>query len=82
MTRLFNIGMGKVAHASTLSAHCRNEIIDMVNARATAIGLKRSAYVNLILEKWMADGCPPVSTPDRLMRIVQEPTEKAKPSKR
>lgn len=71
--------MGKVPHASTLGIHCRNEIIAEIDRRAEVLGLKRSTYAAQILEKWMTEGCPPVSAPDRLMQLAQFPNGKPRP---
>jgi hypothetical protein len=72
--------MGKAANAATLGIHVKKDIITLIDARSGALGLTRSAYAALILEKWVAEGAPAVNTPDRLMQIAAFPD--AVPSKR
>lgn len=63
--------MGKTKDADTLGVHIRKEIIAEIVARGEALDKKKGSYAALILEKWFADGCPPVTEADRLMQIAK-----------
>lgn len=44
---------------------------DEIGRRADALHLTPSTYAAIIVEKWVADGCPPVTEPDRLLQIAK-----------
>lgn len=64
--------------AETIGVHARKEIVAEIIARGEALDKKKGTYAALILEKWFADGCPPVTESDRLMQISKQgkPTKK------
>lgn len=64
--------MGKAKDAESLGVHLRKEIIAEIIARGEALDKKKGSYAAMILEKWFADGCPPVSESDRLMQIAKQ----------
>jgi hypothetical protein len=64
------MGMGKSLHATTLSVHASKRMISAIEARANALGITKSKFASLILEKWSAEGRQPVNEPDRLMQIA------------
>lgn len=68
--------VGKAKDAETLGVHVRKDIIAEIVARADAIDKTKSNFAALVLEKWFADGCPPVSEADRLMQIAKQATKK------
>jgi len=63
-------GVGKSRHATTLSVHASKRLIAAIEARADALGLTKSRFASLVLEKWSTEGCQPVNEPDRLMQIA------------
>lgn len=64
--------MAKVKHAQTIAAHVKNELADAIDARAAELGVKRGRYIAMILEKWVEEGCPPVSPADSAMQEVKK----------
>lgn len=68
--------MAKTKDAETLGVHVRKEIIAEIVARGDALDKTKSNYAAMILEKWFADGCPPVSESDRLMQIAKQSVKK------
>jgi len=66
--------VGKSLHATTLSVHASKKVIAVIEARADALGISKSRFASLVLEKWATGGWPPVNEPDRLMRIAQQGT--------
>lgn len=66
-------GMSRSNVAETLGIHLRNEIIEEIEKRAASIDKKKGTYAALILEKWFADGCPPVTEADRLIQASKKP---------
>lgn len=68
--------MGKAKDAETLGVHVRKDIIAEIVSRGDAIDKTKSNFAALILEKWFADGCPPVSETDRLMVIARQGQKK------
>jgi hypothetical protein len=68
--------VGKTKDADTLGVHVRKEIIAEIVARGDALDKKKGSYAALILERWFADGCPPVSESDRLMQIARQSVKK------
>jgi hypothetical protein len=64
--------MSRSTVAETLGIHLRKEIIAEIEARGDAIDKKKGTYAALILEKWFADGCPPVTEADRLMQASKK----------
>lgn len=77
MQSLITIAVAKTKSAGTLGVHVRQEIIDAVIARGDALDKTKSNYAAMILEKWFADGCPPVSEADRLMQIAKQADKKS-----
>ena len=65
--------MGKTKEADTLGVHLRNEVIAEIERRAAGIDKKKGTYAALVLEKWFADGCPPVTEADRLVQLSKRP---------
>ncbi|MEN9841012.1 MAG: hypothetical protein RL376_812 [Verrucomicrobiota bacterium] len=65
--------MSKSPAAENLGVHVRKEIIAEVEKRAAGIDKKKGTYAALILEKWFADGCPPVTEADRLVQLAKAP---------
>lgn len=61
-----------------LSVWITEEKIARLDERAESIGLTRSKYVLLILDKWFADGEPPVSKTDEVMRLMDRESGKQK----
>jgi hypothetical protein len=55
--------------------HVRREIIAEIEARGASIDKKKGTYAALILEKWFADGCPPVSEVDGMMQTLKKAKE-------
>ena len=51
-------------------------IHDLIEERAISIGISKSKYVGLILDKWVEDGSPPISSADRAIKIVEEEQKK------
>jgi hypothetical protein len=68
--------VAKTKDADTLGVHVRKEIIEEIVSRSDALDKTKSSYAALILEKWFADGCPPVSESDRLMQIAKQSVKK------
>jgi hypothetical protein len=64
--------MAKSPAADTLGIHLRNEIIEEIERRAAALDKKKGTYAGLILEKWFADGCPPVTKADELIQLTRQ----------
>jgi len=64
--------------AENLSVHLRAEIVAEIIARGTALDKKKGSYAAMILEKWFADGCPPISAADdALLKLKSAPTRVA-----
>lgn len=63
-----SIGAGK----TVVSGSVAQEIADEILRRADALNMSKSRYAAKILETWYEKGCPPVTEPDRLMRIAAE----------
>lgn len=62
--------MAKTANAKTIGAHVPNEIAALLKERAEAINTSESRYLRMILEKWVADGCPAVCPMDEMAQRV------------
>lgn len=60
--------MGK--STNLLGVQCGAAIIAKIDDRAKALGVSRSRYATLILEKWVADGMKPVSQADRALYVL------------
>lgn len=60
--------MGKSTTAETLSVHASKKIVRIVHARGEAIGQKKSRFAALVLEWWVAQGCPAVNKIDATTR--------------
>ncbi len=69
--------MAKTKDADTLGVHVRKEIIAEIVSRSDALDKTKSNYAAQILEKWFADGCPPVSESDRLMQVAKQSVKRA-----
>lgn len=63
--------MGKSSISETLSLHARKEIVAEIERRAESLDKKKGTYAALILEKWFADGCPPVTKADELVQLTR-----------
>lgn len=60
--------MGKSAPGiTTISAVVPDEYMAVVDARANALSLSRSRFAAMVFERWIREGAPPVSEPDRHM---------------
>lgn len=58
--------VGRSSTAKTLGVHARNEIIELIERRAEALGWSKSKYTEAILEKWMEEGAPAVNEYERV----------------
>jgi hypothetical protein len=64
MSDYFGGVMGKSSHSDVLSVQCRKTLISKISERANAIGISKSRFAALILEKWEREGARPVSPAD------------------
>lgn len=64
------MGKSRNEHAETLGVQCKRTLIAKIEKRAKAIGISKSRYAALILEKWEADGEKPVSQADRALYVL------------
>lgn len=55
-----------------LHARVSRRTSDEIEKRAESLGIRKSAYVRQILERWFADGCPPVSRVDEAVQKMEE----------
>lgn len=62
--------MGKSSHSEVIAAQCRKDIIAKIEERAEALGITKSRYTALILEKWKRDNFPPISKADGVMSAL------------
>ena len=58
------VGHGK----AVVSASVPKDIADEIARRAELLGISKSRYAAMVLQRWHESGDPPVSEPDRLMR--------------
>jgi hypothetical protein len=72
--------MGKAQNAETLSVHVSKTAIATIQKRADGNGISKSRFAALVLEKWVAEGCPPVSETDRAVMALSA-IEKSLPAK-
>lgn len=73
--------MGKVGKGKTLlSVSAPAELIAEIDRRAAALRLSRASYTLAVMEKWQAEGCPPVTKADEAMQHLLE-LEKHLPAK-
>jgi len=71
--------VGRIGKNKTLiSINIPNAWRVEIDRRAAVLSLTRSAYAAMILEKWVRDGMPHVSEPDRLMQLSSR--SKAEPA--
>jgi hypothetical protein len=73
-----NIGKGRKIIGITVD----ESLAATVQKRAAALGITPSRFAAMIAEKWQAEGCPPVSEPDRLMQIAAKAEGAPKTGKR
>lgn len=59
--------MGKTKDSETLGVHLRKEVIAEIETRGRAMDKKKGTYAAMVLEKWFADGCPPVNEADKAL---------------
>ena len=61
--------MGKIGkNRAYISASAPQELVDVIDARAEALGWSRAKYTVAILEKWLAENTPAVGRTDETMR--------------
>lgn len=57
--------MARDPKKTLLAGDVGNEIAETVLERADELNRSKSSYVGAIIEKWYAEGCPPVDDVDR-----------------
>jgi len=62
--------VGKSQHSTTLSVHASKRLIIVIEERARALGISKSRFASLILDKWAETGYLPINEPDRLLQIA------------
>ncbi|OAM87589.1 hypothetical protein AW736_21970 [Termitidicoccus mucosus] len=77
--------MGKSSHSEVLGVQCRKALVAKISERANAIGISKSRFAALILEKWDREGAKPVSPADSAIVAIggfypsnQKPQKKTK----
>jgi hypothetical protein len=55
-----------------INAVITEDIAAQIVARAQAVGISRSRYAALIIEKWKRDGYPAVSEADQALQKAQD----------
>lgn len=56
---------------ATICSVVDQRILDAIEQRRAPLTLSRSAYLSLILQKWLTDGCPAVSSADGAILELQ-----------
>jgi len=51
-------------------------VTNAIIAKAGILGVKKTKYASLVLEKWFSDGCPPVTELDATARKIFEREDK------
>ncbi len=75
--------MGKLAQNRRRVGIVLDErLVSLIEKRAKALGLAPSRFAAMIAERWEAEGCPPVSEPDRLMQVAGKAASTPKAVKR
>ena len=62
--------MGLSKNAQTLGVHLADDIVDMIERRAAALGVTKSRFVAMLFEKWRADKYPAISATDSTGRAM------------
>lgn len=52
------------------------ETVMIIDEHAGALNLSRSMYADLIIKKWIADNCPPVTMADDALRKMKASAKK------
>lgn len=60
--------VGKGKHFIGLSVPLKP--VQNIDSRAKALGWTRARYTLAIVEKWYAEGCPPVSEADNALQVL------------
>jgi len=71
--------MGKAKDAETLSVHANKANVAIIAARAELLSMSKSKFAALIIDRWVSEGCPPVShADDALLKLRSAPTKTLK----
>lgn len=62
----------KTRNADTLGIHLPDAHTQIIADRAAALGMTKSKFGAGIIARWIAEGCPAISEPDRLMQLAKE----------
>jgi hypothetical protein len=62
--------MSKSPHSELLGVQCRKVLVAKISERANAVGISKSKFASLILEKWLAEGAKPVSPADSALVAI------------
>jgi hypothetical protein len=76
--------MGKIGKDRVfLSASAPKELVDVIDARAEALGWSRAKYMLAVVEMWRAEGAKPINKIDATMyHEVMSKFESGKPAKK
>lgn len=67
-------GKGKAYVSTSL----KKEIVELIDERATQLGVKRGSVLRQILEKWYHEGCRPINPADEALQHMQTLPHSAK----
>ena len=59
-----------------INATVTPDLEQVISERAAALHLTKSKFVSLLIEKWEADGCPPISPADAITALKQDRSKK------
>jgi hypothetical protein len=68
--------MGKAKDAETLSVHASKDNVAIITARAELLSMSKSKFAALIIDRWVAEGAPPVSPADDALLKLKPTTVK------
>lgn len=67
--------MGRIGkNRGQLNVNLPSDILDVIDERAAALHLSRSAFAGLLMEDWKARGFPGVSDADKALLILKGKT--------